>query len=56
MGKNRFNIAAFLPLVLAFLLSSRPGMSQQIWNPGHAIGTVSGVYNFNYTQTPSALV
>ena len=31
-------------------------MTQQIWNPGHSIGTQNGVYNYNYTQTPSALV
>jgi len=28
----------------------------QVWNPNHAIGTVNGVYNFSYNQTPSQLV
>jgi len=30
--------------------------SQQAWNPGHKVGTVTGTYNFSYNQTPSQLV
>ena len=28
----------------------------QFWNPSHAIGTISGNYNFSYNQTPDQLV
>jgi RHS repeat-associated protein len=28
----------------------------QTWNPGHAVGTINGAYNFSYSQTPSQLV
>jgi RHS repeat-associated protein len=28
----------------------------QLWNPSHAIGTVTGNYNFSYNQTPDQLV
>jgi len=28
----------------------------QVWNPNHSVGTVNGVYNFSYNQTPSQLV
>jgi RHS repeat-associated protein len=28
----------------------------QSWNPGHSIGTTSGVYNFSYNQVPAQFV
>jgi uncharacterized protein (TIGR02594 family) len=28
----------------------------QVWNPGASVGTANGIYSYNYTQTPSALV
>ena len=28
----------------------------QSWNPGHKVGTLTGAYNFSYTQTPAQLV
>src|SRR3954454_21139052 len=28
----------------------------QVWNPTHAIGTINGVYNYSYNQTPAQLV
>jgi len=31
------------------------GLSQ-VWNPNYSIGTVTGKYNFSYTQTPDQLV
>jgi RHS repeat-associated protein len=31
-------------------------VSQPIWNPNHSIGTLTGVYNFAYNQTPAQLV
>ena len=30
--------------------------SSQAWNPGHKVGTISGIYNFSYNQTPAQLV
>ena len=30
--------------------------AQQQWNPGHSVGTTSGIYSYAYNQTPNALV
>ena len=56
MGKNRFNVSAFVPLLLALVLSSRPGMSQLLWYPGHSITASNGVYAYSANQTPSLLI
>src|SRR5581483_10777401 len=38
------------------LLAIVPNAQAQRWNPSHAIGTVSGNYNYPYNQTPDQLV
>src|SRR5581483_4715157 len=38
------------------LLAIIPYAQAQRWNPGHAIGTVNGNYNYPYNQTPDQLV
>lgn len=30
--------------------------NSQAWNPGHKVGTITGSYNFSYSQTPDQLV
>src|SRR5687768_8844227 len=40
--------------LISFLLSLHA--VGQYWNPGHRIGTTTGVYHFNYNQTPAQLV
>lgn len=39
--------------LLAFFTSS---LAQVNWNPAHAVGTITGKYNFSTTQTPDQLV
>ena len=41
--------------IIVFIGARYPG-SAQTWDPGHAVGTLDGVYNFSYNQTPSQLV
>lgn len=45
-------------VVLGFLISLAPhrALSQQVWSPDYSIGTVTGNYNFPYTQIPDQLV
>lgn len=43
--------------LVGIVVAAFPGFARgQNWNPGHAIGTVNGVYNYNYTQIPAQLV
>lgn len=43
-------------LITVSLLLINTILSAQTWNPNHSIGTINGVYNFSYNQTPSQLV
>jgi RHS repeat-associated protein len=38
------------------VLSAFTGAMGQLWNPNHAIGTLTGQYQFSYNQTPDQLV
>src|SRR5258706_6591318 len=51
--KKTIRLLWLIPLSLIGFVQSAVG---QQWNPGHKIGTVTGVYNFSYNQTPSQLV
>jgi Domain of unknown function (DUF6443) len=50
-GKNSLVVFVFLSLSLGISTAY-----SQSWNPSHKIGTIDGVYNFSYNQTPSQLV
>jgi RHS repeat-associated protein len=51
--KKTIRLLWLIPLSL--LAIAQTVVAQQ-WNPGHKIGTVAGIYNFSYSQTPSQLV
>jgi RHS repeat-associated protein len=51
-GKTRLRVG--LSLVWSLLLLGQ--LNAQQWNNDHRIGTVNGVYQFNYNQTPATLV
>ena len=54
MKRNKPNqILKFI--TVAFSLISNI-LSAQTWNPNHSVGTINGVYNFSYSQTPTQLV
>ena len=51
------NILKAIGAVVVFLLGILPAAcTQGLWNPNYSIGTVTGVYNFSYNQTPAQLV
>ncbi|WP_242675519.1 DUF6443 domain-containing protein, partial [Niastella koreensis] len=56
MIRNKFLLLVCF-INLTFLSITNSAFSQfQLWNPNHAIGTVSGNTHFGYNQTPDQLV
>src|SRR6266498_3033582 len=52
--KPRKIIQLLISFTISFLSINKT--MGQTWNPGHAIGSLDGNYNFSYNQTPSQLV
>ncbi|WP_242675524.1 DUF6443 domain-containing protein, partial [Niastella koreensis] len=53
--RKPFRLVCFISFILLSIANS--AFSQfQLWNPNHAIGTVSGNTHFGYNQTPDQLV
>lgn len=48
----------FKPVCLLILCTIvyNTGLKSQTWNPGHKVGTVTGDYHYNASQTPAQLV
>ena len=50
------NLKQLLLLLWIGSLGFLNALNAQTWNPNHSIGTINGVYNFSYNQTPSQLL
>ncbi|MBS1918292.1 MAG: hypothetical protein JST87_18645 [Bacteroidetes bacterium] len=55
-GKNILCLAIFFMIAFLANMNSLLAQTTPMWNPSYSIGPSSGVYSYNYTQTPSQLV